>query len=110
MAYDEGLAQRIREQLETRTDVSEKKMFGGLCFIVSGHMAFGIIKNELMARVGPDQYDESLSAEYAKEMDFIGKAMKGMVYVSPKGLRDDQDLKKWLNTCLAFIRSLPSKT
>lgn len=109
MAYDEGLAQRIREQLGTRPDMTEKKMFGGLCFMIAGHMAFGIIKDELMARVGPDQYHESLSDKHAKEMDFTGKAMKGMIYVTPEGLRDDQDLKVWLDTCLTFIRSLPPK-
>lgn len=110
MAFDEGLAHRIRDLLQSRNDVEEKKMFGGLCFMISGHMAVGIIKDELMARVGPDQYEECLSAEHAKEMNFTGKAMKGMVYVTPAGLREDRDLEQWLNTCLTFIRSLPPKT
>ncbi len=109
MAYDEGLAHRIREQISERTDVVEKNMFGGLCFMVAGHMAFGIVKNQLMARVGPNQYEACLSKPHAKEMDFTGKAMKGMIYVSPDGLSDDSDLKNWLDTCLSFIASLPPK-
>ena len=109
MAYDEGLAQRIRDLLHDHQNVEEKKMFGGLCFMISGHMAFGIIKNELMARVGPEQYEISLSKAHAKEMDFTGKASKGMVYVASEGLTKDQDLKSWMETCLTFISSLPPK-
>lgn len=86
MAYDEGLAERIREQFIDRTDVEEKKMFGGLCFMVSNHMCCGIVDETLMARVGPDKYDECLAMRHASEMDFTGRAMKGMVYVSPDGV------------------------
>ncbi|NQV41166.1 MAG: TfoX/Sxy family protein [Candidatus Marinimicrobia bacterium] len=109
MAYDEGLAERIREILHGRPDVEEKKMFGGLCFMVSDHMACGIIKDTLMARVGPVNYEKCLSMEYAGEMDFTGKAMKGMVYVSPEGLDSDSELASWINTCVDFVKSLPPK-
>lgn len=109
MAYDEGLAERIREILIDRTDVVEKKMFGGLCFMVSDHMSCGIIKDTLMARVGPDNYGRCLKMNHAREMDFTGKSLKGMVYVSPEGLESDSDLKNWISYCLEFVTSLPPK-
>lgn len=109
MAYDEGLAQRIRDLLQDNRNVEEKKMFGGLCFMISGHMAFGIIKNGLMARVGPEQYEMNLSRVHAKEMDFTGKALRSMIYVAPEGLTTGQDLKSWMDVCLTFISSLPPK-
>ena len=109
MAYDEGLAQRIRELLEGRPDVEEKKMFGGLCFMVSHHMSCGIVKDTLMARVGPNNYEKCLDMEHASEMDFTGKAMKGMIYVSPEGLDSDTELASWIHTCVDFVKSLPPK-
>ncbi|MDX1641617.1 MAG: TfoX/Sxy family protein [Balneolaceae bacterium] len=109
MAYDEGLAQRVREQLRDQPDVEEKKMFGGLCFMVSGHMCCGILENRLMARVGAEQYEECLLNEYARPMDFTGKPMKGMLYIEAGGLQSDEDLKSWIDTCLNFIKNLPPK-
>ena len=109
MSYDEGLAQRIREQFEDRRDVEEKKMFGGLCFMVSNHMGCGIVGDTLMARVGPDHYEKCLNHEHASEMDFTGKAMKGMVYVAPQGIESDVELEYWLSLCTSFVESLPPK-
>lgn len=109
MPYDEGLAQRIRDQLQDRKDVEEKKMFGGLCFMVSGHMCCGIVENKLMARVGPDQYDSCLKRKHAKEMDFTGQPLKGLVYVRPDGLASDTGLKDWIALCIRFVESLPPK-
>ena len=109
MSFDEGLAERIREQLQDRHDVEEKKMFGGLCFMVSNHMCCGIVKDTLMARVGPDNYEKCLAKKYATEMDFTGKAMKGLVYVAPDGIESDEDLAGWLYNCLSFVESLPAK-
>ncbi len=109
MAYDEGLAERIRDVMRDRSDVVEKKMFGGLCFMVSGNMCCGIVKDTLMARVGPDKYDDFLKEEHAREMDFTGRAMKGMIYVSPQGLDLDKDLGKWIGRCLEFVETLPAK-
>lgn len=109
MAYDEGLAQRIRECLQHQDDVVEKKMFGGLCFMVTSHMCCGIVNDTLMARVGPDQYEKSLARKYVSEMDFTGKAMKGLVYVAPEGLGSDKALCRWVETCLKFVMSLPPK-
>ncbi len=109
MAYDEGLAERIREYFQSRSDVVEKKMFGGLCYIVSQHMCCGIVKETLMARVGADNYDSSLGKKHVSEMDFTGKAMKGMIYVSPEGVETDSELAEWLNLCIEFVESLPAK-
>lgn len=109
MSYDEGLAERIREQLLDRHDVEEKKMFGGLCFMVSNHMCCGIVKDTLMARVGPNNYAKCLARKHVSEMDFTGRAMKGMVYVSPEGIESDKNLAEWIGICTDFIESLPAK-
>ena len=109
MAYDEGLAERLRDEFAERYDVIEKKMFGGLAFMVSGQMCCGIIKDTLMARVGPDQYLKSLAKKHVSEMDFTGKAMKGLVYIAPEGIESDKELKYWVELSLAFIKTLPPK-
>lgn len=109
MAYDEGLAQRIREYLRDREDVEEKKMFGGLCFMVGEHMCCGIVNNTLMARVGPENYDSLLSREHASEMNFTGRPMKGMIFVDPDGIQSDSDLAEWIVVCTEFVESLPPK-
>ena len=106
MAYDEGLAERLREMLAGNEDVVEKKMFGGLCFMISGHMCCGIVKDKLMARVGPDQYENCLKEKYVTEMNFTGKPMKGLVYVNSNGYESDEDLSKWLQRCCDFIETL----
>ncbi len=109
MAYDEGLAERIRDVLNDVPDVAEKKMFGGLCFMVSGHMCCGIVGDVLMARVGPEQYGPCLSLPHVREMDFTGTPLKGMVYVDSEGIAEDVDLDKWVSRCLDFVKTLPPK-
>ena len=109
MAYDEGLAERIRELLEDQVDFSEKKMFGGLAFMVRGNMSVGIVKSELMARVGAEQYEDCLSWAGAREMDFTGRSMKGMVFVASEALSEDEQLNRWLKASLKFVEQLPSK-
>ena len=109
MAYNEQLAERIGEILEGRPEVSERKMFGGLAFMVNGNMCCGIVRDELMVRVGPDGHDEALAQPHAKPMDFTGRPMKGMVYVEPDGVRGDADLKAWVERGYAFAGSLPPK-
>lgn len=109
MAYDEGLAQRLREVVEEQPGVAEKKMFGGLCFMVSGNMCLGVVGDELMVRVGPDAYEECLAAAHAREMDFTGRAMKGMVYVGTAGFESDEDLAWWVQRGVSFAASLPPK-
>jgi hypothetical protein len=109
MAYDEGVAERLREIFAGREDVVEMKMFGGIAFMVSGNMCCGIIGEALMARVGPEQYEEALALPHAREMDFTGKPMKGFVYVEPEGFASDEDLNSWVDRCEQFIAGLPSK-
>lgn len=109
MAYDEGLAERLRDILRDQDDVEERKMFGGLCFMVSKHMCCGIVGEKLMARVGPGNYEQCLSKKDVKKMDFTGKPMKGMVYVEPDGIVEDEDLAYWVHICLQFTKSLPPK-
>lgn len=109
MAYDKGLAQRVREILQDSPNVEEKKMFGGLCFMVNRHMCCGVLDDKLMARVGPDRYENLLQKEHAQIMDFTGKPMKGMIYVEPEGLKSDNNLTEWVDACLNFIHTLPEK-
>ncbi|MEQ8331438.1 MAG: TfoX/Sxy family protein [Longimicrobiales bacterium] len=108
MAYDEGLAQRVREAMD-RPGWTEKKMFGGLCFLIGGNMACGIVGDELMVRVGPDAYLDSLALPHAREMDFTGRAMRGMVYVGTAGLESDHALHDWVARGTAYAASLPAK-
>lgn len=109
MAYDEGLAERIRGVLADEAGVTEKKMFGGLCLLVRGNMCCGIVDETLMARVGPGQYEACLRLPYAREMDFTGKPLKGMIYVDPEGIGEDEELEAWIDRCLAFMKTLPAK-
>ena len=109
MAYDEGLAQRIREVLEDREDLSEKKMFGGLAFLLGGNMCVGVVKGELMLRVGPDRYEEALRQPHARKMDFTGRPMKGFVYVACDGFESDADLRCWVARGVHIAGSLPRK-
>ena len=108
MAYDLNLAARIREALGTEAGVSERKMFGGLCFMVCGHMCCGVVEDRLMLRVGKDQYRDALQQPHAREMDFTGRPMTGMIYVAAKGLEGKQ-LDDWLQWSLRFVASLPPK-
>lgn len=109
MAYDEILAERIRTLLFRRKGITERRMFGGLAFMVGGNMACGIVKDELMVRVGPDGYDDALAQPHARPMDFTKRPMRGMVYVGTVGFRTDEDLKAWVERGLRFARSLPAK-
>src|SRR3990172_269801 len=93
MAFDEAVAERIREALAGSPDVVEKGMFGGIAFMVRGNMCCGVIGDRLMLRVGPKGYDTALSRPHAKPMDFTGRPMKGMVYIEPAGVASPRDLK-----------------
>jgi TfoX/Sxy family transcriptional regulator of competence genes len=109
MAFDEGVAERLREVFEGRSDIIEKRMFGGIAFMHSGNMCCGIVNDVLMARVGPDAYGDALSRPHARPMDFTGKAMKGFVYVDPAGFAADDQLRGWIALCERFTGSLPPK-
>jgi TfoX/Sxy family transcriptional regulator of competence genes len=105
MSYDEGLAERVRDILEGEREVSEKKMFGGLAFLLGGRMSVGIVKDELMVRVGRERNDEALAQPHARPMDFTGHAMKGFVFVSPAGIESDQLLERWVSWGIEGARS-----
>lgn len=109
MPYDEGVAQRIREIMSSVSGLSEKKMFGGIAFMVNGNMCVGVLKHELMLRVGADQYDEILNLPYVRKMDFTGRPMRGLVYVEPDGFGEDKEIKFWIERALLFVRTLPEK-
>ena len=109
MAYDEGVAERLREVFADRHDITEKKMFGGIAFMHAGNMCVGIVDDVLMARVGPCEYEDALRRPYAREMDFTGKAMKGFVFVDPAGFAEDAELEEWISLCEEFTASLPPK-
>lgn len=109
MPFDEGLAQRVRDVTQSEPSMSERKMFGGLCFMSSGHMCFGVLGDEIMVRVGPDAHEEALQLDSAREMDFTGRSMRGMVYVGSDGISEDEELEVWLRRGLSYARSLPPK-
>jgi TfoX/Sxy family transcriptional regulator of competence genes len=109
MAYDEGLAERIRGILDERHDVSEKTMFGGIAFMVGGHMCVGIGAGRLMVRVGPEAHADLLKQPHASPMDFTGRPMNGYLYVAPEGLERDADLERWVGHALRYVTSLPAK-
>jgi hypothetical protein len=109
MAYDEGTAERIRECLGAQTPYTEKKMFGGVAFMVRGNMCVGVAGESLMARVGPQQYRDMLARPHVREMDFTGKPMNGYVFVAPEGFAEDAELDFVVQRCLAFNASLPAK-
>lgn len=109
MAYSESLAERIRQQLNGESGIVEKKMFGGLAFLVNGNMSCGVVGEELMVRVGPNGYEAALAEPGAREMDFTGRPLKGMVYVSADGIRTAKRLAFWVEKALRFAQSLPAK-
>jgi TfoX/Sxy family transcriptional regulator of competence genes len=109
MAYDEGLAQRVRELLAGRAGVSEKRMFGGLAFLLHGNMCVGVLRDNLMVRVGPDAYPNFVRQPHAREMDFTGKPMRGFLYVASEGLENDAELRRWVGHGVAYASSLPRK-
>ena len=110
MAYDGGVAERVRMVLCDRDGVTERKMFGGLAFMVEGHMACGVVGEDLMARVGPDQHEQALAEPHVRPMDKTGRPMKGMVYVDAEGIAEDDALALWVNRTTAFVDTLPPKT
>ncbi len=109
MAYDTGLAQRVREILEEEPGVEEKKMFGGLCFLLSGNMVCGIIKDDLIVRVGAEQYQAMLLVPHTRKFEITGRPLTGWVMVLARALDDDDDLGDWLRRAVTFVRTLPPK-
>lgn len=102
MAFDEKLANRVREALSDVGKVEEKKMMGGLTFMVNGKMCVGIINNDLMCRIDPANYETALEINGCREMDFTGRPMKGFVFVSADGIIKKKDFEYWINLSLEY--------
>ena len=109
MAFDESLAARIRTVLARKKGVEEKKMFGGLCFLLHGNMLVGVWKNSLIARIGQEQAEEALLEPHAKPMDITGKPMKGWIMVEPDGVAEKGAVKGWVQRAVKFVGKLPAK-
>ena len=110
MAYDEILANRVREILSPLRKVEEKKMMGGLTFMVNDKMCVGILKDNLMVRIDPDIYEKVLERTGCREMDFTGRPMRGFVFVDPEGTKTKKDLNYWLGLALEYNKKArPSK-
>src|SRR6188472_2555254 len=102
MAYNENLADRIREALVDVPKVSEKSMFGGVCIMVNNKMCVGVVKDEMMCRINPEQEETVLERAGCRAMDFTGRPMKGFVFVAEEGMKSNKDLMYWINLCLDF--------
>src|SRR4051794_20685081 len=107
MSYDDRLAARVRALLSEESDVVEKKMFGGLCFMVNGAMCCGLTATDFMVRVGPERFDEALGDPHALLWDLTGCASKGMVSVTAEGLRTEAMPKTWVSRGVAFVKATP---
>jgi TfoX/Sxy family transcriptional regulator of competence genes len=110
MAFDEELAERVRTALDDVRDVREKRMFGGIAFMVGGHMACGIVGDELMLRLGEDAADAALDEPHVRPMDFTGRPMRTMVFVRSTGIASQAALKSWVGRALRYVQTLPAKT
>jgi hypothetical protein len=109
MAFDEGLGERVRTLFDGAPDVTERRMFGGLAFMVAGNMACGIIGDDLLVRVTRDEYDTVLALPHVRQMDFTGRPMRGFVVVDAEGVAEDDDLTAWVDRGVDVVRALPPK-
>ena len=109
MAFDPILAERIRHQLARRKHHTEKKMFGGICFLLNGNMCCGVLGKELIIRIKPEEAEAILREKHTRVFDFSGRPSKNMVYVGHNALQEDTDLNRWLQITLKFVKSLPPK-
>ena len=110
MAFDDRLAIRVRDALAEVPDVSERRMFGGLAFLVGGRMACGIVGRDLMLRLGEAGADAALDRPHVRPMDFTGRPMRTMVYVAREGIVADPALEQWVAGAVEYVRALPPKT
>lgn len=109
MAFSETLASRIRDVIVSERDITEKKMFGGIAFMLNGHMFAGIVGDDLMLRIGKDGYDDALKRAHVRPMDFTGRPMQGFIYVGPAGIKTRGALKSWIDKAAAYARACPPK-
>ena len=109
MAYDEQLAERVRGILTSFPGVAERKMFGGLAYLLRGNMCCGVVGEELMVRVGRESYEAALHEPHVREMDFTGRPLRGFIYVAADGLASEGDLRAWVERGARYAESLPAK-
>ena len=109
MAFDEKLAGRIREILGTSPHIVEKKMFGGVCFLLDGKMACGVLNSDLISKIGRENHEKIKDQKHVRPFDFSGKPMMGIIYVAPAGLKTKKDLARWVEMGVEHSRSLPAK-
>ncbi len=109
MAYNHELGERVRRLLAGQPSVTNKRMFGGLTFMVAGHMCCGVLNDDLVVRVGPERYRSALAHPAARAMDFTSKPLRGMVYIGPDGYVSEQGLKAWVDEALDFVLNLPPR-
>ena len=102
MAFDDYQADRIRQYLKDKTSYNEKKMMGGLIFMVNDKMCVGVSNDDLMARIDPDVYEDALTKQGCRKMDFTGREMKGFVFIDESGMKSDHDLQYWLDLALDY--------
>jgi TfoX/Sxy family transcriptional regulator of competence genes len=108
MAYDQELAGRVRATLADRTDVDEKKMFGGLTFMVGGQMCCGVLKNDLVVRIEPAEFDTLVAQPHVRPFDFTGRPTQGMVYVDNGALADQEVLRTWVQRGTDYVAAHPA--
>ena len=109
MPYSESLAQRLRQTVAGRRGITEKKMFGGVGFLLNGHMCVGVWKHSLIARINPDNYAAALIEPHVQEFDITGRPMRGWIMVEPDGIDSDEQLNAWVRRSLDFVSALPKK-
>jgi TfoX/Sxy family transcriptional regulator of competence genes len=108
MAFNEGLAERIRQGLARRKGIEAKKMFGGIGFLLDGNILVGVWKDSLIVRLGPDNHADALLEPHVKEFDITGRPMKGWVMVGHEGVEDDEQLHGWIQRAVKFVGKLPA--
>ena len=109
MAYDKKLADRIRRVLARRKSLTEKKMFGGIAFLLRGKMCCGVVGDQMVVRVGLERHEEALAEPHARPMDFTGRLLRGFVYVGPAGYRTDEGLERWVRSAADLVVSQARK-
>ncbi len=109
MAYDERLSARIRKALAGRRRLTERKMFGGMAFMLRGNMCCGVLNDDLIVRLAPEHAEKALEKPHTRPFDMTGRPMKGLVVVTPRGHKSAAALRRWVEQAADFARSLPAK-
>jgi hypothetical protein len=109
MAFDENLAARIRKALARKKGIEPKKTFGGLCYMLNGHMLVGVWKDSMIVRLGLEQEEEALLEPHVRRLDIKRKPMKGWIVVEPEGVQDESQVKEWIRRAVKFVGKMPAK-